>query len=114
VLLDLRRRRRATFDDAPSVPVSVRGRHASHLVAFARPHREGTVVVIAPRHTYALAGAGTWAVGEAWADTSIPLDPEWSGPFTNVVNGASVVPRRGALRVRDVLATVPVGVLSAP
>jgi len=51
---------------------------------------------------------------EAWADTSIPLDPEWSGPFTNVVNGASVVPRRGALRVRDVLATVPVGVLSAP
>jgi (1->4)-alpha-D-glucan 1-alpha-D-glucosylmutase len=101
-------------------PLEARGEAASHIVAFARAHRDRVVVALAPRLVAALTGTGArLPVGRsAWQDTGLPLPDDWAGlTFQNVLTGEQISPSveqaRPVLRVADALSAVPATLLTA-
>ena len=95
--LRLRQRRPELFSSASVYrPLAAMGDRSGHVVAFARG--EGAVTVV-PRLVLRLE--------ESWLDTTLAL-PE--GRWRNELTGEVV---RGTVRIADLLATFPVGLLSS-
>ncbi|HET8646904.1 MAG TPA: malto-oligosyltrehalose synthase, partial [Vicinamibacteria bacterium] len=78
-------------------PLPARGARAAHAVCFSRG---GRVVAVAPRLVLALESSG-------WEDTTLALPP---GGWTNALGGGSF---EGDVQLADLLAVVPVALLSA-
>ena len=57
-LLDMRKRYAKVFTDGDFRPLAVEGAHRGHVIAFARTHRSGAVVVAALRHFAPLTDGG--------------------------------------------------------
>jgi (1->4)-alpha-D-glucan 1-alpha-D-glucosylmutase len=93
-LLDLRRRRHATFADGGYRPLALGGPRAPAALAFARAD---DVVTIVPRFALRLADSG-------WDETTVELpDGAW--------RGLDQADHAGRARLADILAAFPVGVL---
>ncbi|MGF6931753.1 (1-_4)-alpha-D-glucan 1-alpha-D-glucosylmutase [Paraburkholderia sp. UCT70] len=98
------------------LPLTVRGAHASSVIAFARRHGNAWAVVIASRLAARLLGddAGLPLVEPAqWADTAIEMPPDLSARalFDWLSPAAPKVDDHGLLYLRDALAAMPVAVL---
>jgi maltooligosyltrehalose synthase len=98
----------------------VTGPAAEHVVAFARHHTTGTLVVMAPRLSLALTSDhAPWPLGEpAWAETRILLPASLpAAPYRHLLTGERVAPGAGAevddatVAAAGALATCPVALL---
>jgi (1->4)-alpha-D-glucan 1-alpha-D-glucosylmutase len=65
------------FSDGDYLPLTVEGKYAKHLLAYARRLDAKAVVILAPRLMTGLVESGTWPVGEnVWSDTRVVLPQE--------------------------------------
>jgi len=113
-LLALRARQPALFARGAYVPLPARGRHAAHVIAFARVRRDGALVVIVPRWPARLYGsANPLAAAAPWRDTAVDLHALDTGRrWQDAITGAEVSAGRGqSLPLATTLARFPVAVL---
>ncbi|MGE8473361.1 MAG: malto-oligosyltrehalose synthase, partial [Paraburkholderia hospita] len=97
-------------------PLTVRGKHAAHAIAFARRQGNCWAVVIATRLSMALLDASSdlpIVDPIAWDDTAVQMPEELFGRalFDWVSPAAPKVEDTGLLYLRDALTTMPVAVL---
>jgi (1->4)-alpha-D-glucan 1-alpha-D-glucosylmutase len=97
--------------------LGVRGARAAHVFAFARRHGGEAGITIVPRLTTALVGEPSdTPCGEiTWGDTEVMLPAElrgmrWADAFTGRTGTAGP---DGGLRLADVLAILPIAILTA-
>jgi (1->4)-alpha-D-glucan 1-alpha-D-glucosylmutase len=114
-VLDHRRRHPELFHAGAYRPLAARGPRREHVVAFAREHATGRVVVVAPRFFARLGGDGP-PLGPVWDGTWIEgVAPAGEGPYRNLLTGerhaAAVRDGQPVLELAQVLATFPVAVL---
>ena len=116
-LLGWRMRHAQWFDEASYLPIRAHGDRAAHVVSFARVHRDGWMLAIAPRLYVGVTGGGDgWPLGEpAWHDTTLMLPTSAPRRWRNVLTGASrVAPDEpGELAIAAVLDAFPVALLAA-
>ena len=119
-ILAWRARHPAWFETTSYIPLAVRGLQKEHICAFARAHRNGWLLCIAPRLCVALTNAKAgWPLGEAvWRDTALVLPSAAPMQWKNVLTGAScaAVPDGDAgarLSIASVLDAFPVALLAA-
>jgi len=112
-LLELRRRRPELFRDGGYLPLAPGGARAGHVLAFARAHASGTLVVIAGRlYAKLLGAAGGLPLGEAWGDTAVALPPGVTA-LENVLTGERLQATDGQLPLASACARFPVAALLA-
>ncbi|MDX1541193.1 MAG: malto-oligosyltrehalose synthase, partial [Geminicoccaceae bacterium] len=111
--LKVRHELRPVFRRGSYLPVNVQGQHADRVVAFARVHEAGSIVVVVPRLVTPLLVDAEVPLPppERWAKTRLTLPDEASGGrFTDRFSG-----RRheggGELLVSDLLGDLPVALL---
>jgi 4-alpha-glucanotransferase/(1->4)-alpha-D-glucan 1-alpha-D-glucosylmutase len=114
-LLQLRRRLPELFAAGDYRPLEVTGAHREHVVAFARRHASGTLLVVAGRLYAKMLGAeaGRLPVGEAWGDTAVRL-PKGVVRVESVLGGEAIAPASGSLSLQQACARFPVAALLAP
>jgi (1->4)-alpha-D-glucan 1-alpha-D-glucosylmutase len=122
-VLQFRRDHEALFRDGEYIPLRVTGEHASNVCAFARRYEGKVVVTIAPRLYLRLLGPDREdpPLGESvWEDTAVELPKECGETvqLKNLFDGQTVAATKTAggnrvtVRVADVLAHFPVGLLA--
>lgn len=110
-VLTLRREQPELFERGAYVPLEATGSLAAHVVAYARSHKESTLIAVAPRLAYTLMeGETRQPMGQAaWKDTVLPVA---EGAWRNVLDGQTVSVGSGGLWLADGLAHFPVAVLA--
>jgi (1->4)-alpha-D-glucan 1-alpha-D-glucosylmutase len=98
------------------LPLTVRGAHASNVIAFARRHGNAWAVVIASRLAAGLLGEEgdlPMVDPEKWQDTAVemPADLSARALFDWLSPAAPKVDENGLLYLRDALAAMPIAVL---
>jgi (1->4)-alpha-D-glucan 1-alpha-D-glucosylmutase len=98
------------------LPLTVRGPHASSVIAFARRHGNAWAVVVASRLAAGLLGDdGDLPLVDAakWADTAVEMPSDLSSRalFDWLSPAAPKVDENGLLYLRDALAAMPIAVL---
>lgn len=113
-----RRRHAEVLLDGSYLPLQVAGPAAEHVVAFARQHHSGTLIVLVPRLTASLTSdSAPLPLGEAaWTATRIVMPPALpQAPYRNLLTGESVRPDQGddgpAIAAARALLTCPVALL---
>jgi (1->4)-alpha-D-glucan 1-alpha-D-glucosylmutase len=112
--LDLRRRRPALFADGDYAPLKATGPAARHVIAFARLHKDETVVVLAARLPLGLAPNldAPLVPPHLWADTAVALPGVLhSGRWANALNDAVLTAADLSVLLKDVLNALPVAIL---
>ncbi|WP_232831050.1 malto-oligosyltrehalose synthase [Peristeroidobacter agariperforans] len=115
-LLQFRAADAALFALGSYLPLQVEGEKKDHVFAFSRTHEGRTCVVIVPRWSARLMGGEMrLPVGEIWGDTRVLLGDAADGDLRDVLTEqvARATGDDGALRLADVLSTVPLAVLSS-
>ncbi|HUK48512.1 MAG TPA: malto-oligosyltrehalose synthase [Terriglobales bacterium] len=112
--LTLRKQRPELFQCGEYVPLSIEGDHARHLLAFARKHANGMIVVAVPRLCgELLKGTPTLPLGEqTWGNTSVEL-PGNSGELRNLFTGESISAGNQKLAAAEIFRSFPVALLSS-
>jgi (1->4)-alpha-D-glucan 1-alpha-D-glucosylmutase len=87
--LSLRKRNADLFRDGQYVPLRSIGEYAKHVVAFARTHKSGKIIVAVPRPcARLLKGEARLPSGaDLWKDTRIHLSDEMGKVFCNCFTG---------------------------
>jgi (1->4)-alpha-D-glucan 1-alpha-D-glucosylmutase len=112
-LLALRRRLPELFRDGGYAPLAASGKHAEHVLAFARTHASGTLVVVAGRLYAKMLGAtGKLPLGEAWEDTALVLPPS-SAALENVLTGERLETPQGSMPLAKICARFPLAAFLA-
>lgn len=118
--LALRNRWPEVFQQGEYLPLTVRGKHAAHLCAYARIAGERYVITVAPRlFTQLLGKADMLPVGEQiWGDTTVELPfHRLDNHYTCAFTGKAMSPQHwrsaGRLPIAEVLAEFPVGLIVA-
>ncbi|MBB3257017.1 (1-_4)-alpha-D-glucan 1-alpha-D-glucosylmutase [Paraburkholderia bannensis] len=106
-------------------PMEVRGALAAHVVAFARRHGDSWAVVVGTRHAAALLDRDMPRVAaQAWGDTAVALPKgcpasalhDWLADVDHTAGSDAAQGKQGDqahwLALRDVLAALPVAVLT--
>ncbi|MGS1107697.1 malto-oligosyltrehalose synthase [Achromobacter anxifer] len=91
-LLAARQRHTALFRQGTCVPLSVKGTHAHHVVAWLRRHEDECAVIVAPRlcalRVSGYARGDHAAAAKFWADTALCLPDAVSGlAWRNAIGG---------------------------
>jgi (1->4)-alpha-D-glucan 1-alpha-D-glucosylmutase len=81
-LLNFRRERPELFSEGEYIPLRVTGKHANHIIAFARHLHDEWCVVAVPRLCAALTREGSPPIGKVWRDTRIELAVHGRDVFT--------------------------------
>ncbi len=113
-LLSLRAEMPLLFRDGGYAALSARGPQAEHVIAFQREHEAQRVVVISGRLFARLGGdVGAAPVGEpVWGETVVEVPGVDDGArLRNVLTGEVAEVAGGELRLSQVFASLPVGVL---
>ncbi|MDD2877739.1 MAG: malto-oligosyltrehalose synthase [Acidiphilium sp.] len=112
-LLAFRANNRTLFDHGDYTALEGTGSQASHVLAFARSHGAGRLVVAISRLATPLLGEAPLPLVPmaAWGDTMLPLNATTSAPWQNVLTGQRIVPADGGFGLSDLFATMPVAVL---
>ncbi len=112
VALQQRQMRSALYRKGRYQPLNVHGRHAPHVVAFAREFGGSWALTVVPRFLSALIGDHQAPVGRsAWADTGVELPPGSPAVWVDQFTGQSVS-ARGTLAMADLLARFPVALIT--
>jgi (1->4)-alpha-D-glucan 1-alpha-D-glucosylmutase len=98
------------------LPLAVRGKHASNVIAFARRHGNAWAVVVASRLAAGLLGEEgdlPMVDPEKWEDTAVEMPPDLSARalFDWLSPAAPKVDENGLLYLRDALGAMPIAVL---
>lgn len=112
-VLDARQAHPELFQRGAYLPLSVQGRHADQVLAFARLGRGERAVIVVPRLASALLGAATTPLipAQNWDDTRLVLPFALSpANCSGLFGGGAVTPSR-ELMLSTVLAEFPVNVL---
>ena len=114
-VLCCRRENPAVFRGGDYIPLDTEGRHAGHVIAFARHSGLAWVVAVAPRFPAILSHAAQPPLGKRiWADTELSLPATAPGRWWNLLTGEDLeVPGGGRLQVGGILRTFPVALLAA-
>ena len=115
-LLALRAHLPALLGDGAYSPLTVTGKHAAHVVAFARKHGNAWAVIIVTHLAASLLDAGNdlpLVDAAQWDDTAVEMPGELTSRalFDWMSTAAPRVEDNGVLYLRDALATMPVAVL---
>jgi (1->4)-alpha-D-glucan 1-alpha-D-glucosylmutase len=109
-LLQVRQRYSSLFQQGTYQPLSVAGKFANHIIAFARIEQGNTAIVLAPRFLTSLIQPGEAPLGDCWQDTHIHLPPEfpkaWLNPITN-----QAIEAQQTLAISSALQHFPVALL---
>jgi (1->4)-alpha-D-glucan 1-alpha-D-glucosylmutase len=117
--LRFRRQHSDLFLRGDYVPITVAGKHADHVVSFARTLGQDVVLAVAPRLVATLVGPeGRWPFGQSvWDDTELELSgASQPGSYRNLFTGAELTlppENRGRVGVADVLGVCPVALLAS-
>ncbi|WP_322092767.1 malto-oligosyltrehalose synthase [Paraburkholderia bannensis] len=121
-LLALRERAPGLLREGEYWPLEVRGALAAHVIAFARRHGDNWAVIVGTRHAAALLDGDLPRVApERWEDTAIALPEgcpasalhDWLADVDHAAKkGAAQDEQANWLPLRDVLAALPVAVLT--
>jgi (1->4)-alpha-D-glucan 1-alpha-D-glucosylmutase len=115
-LLALRAHLPALLSEGAYLPLAVRGKHAAHVVAFARRHANAWAVIVVAHLAAGLLDAGSdlpLVDAAQWGDTAVEVPAELSSRalFDWLSPAAPKVEDSGLLYLRDALAAMPVAVL---
>jgi (1->4)-alpha-D-glucan 1-alpha-D-glucosylmutase len=115
-LLALRAHLPALLSEGTYLPLTVKGKHAAQVVAFARRHANAWAVIIVTHLAAGLLdeGGDVPLVNAAqWEDTAVEMPAELTSRalFDWMSTAAPKVEDDGSLFLRDALATMPVAVL---
>ena len=115
-LLSLRAHLPSLLSDGAYLPLTVTGKHAAHVVAFARRHNNAWAVNIVTHLAAGLLNAGNdlpLVDAGQWDDTAVEMPDELTSRalFDWMSTAAPKVEDNGVLYLRDALATMPVAVL---
>jgi (1->4)-alpha-D-glucan 1-alpha-D-glucosylmutase len=110
--LRCRRERPDLFDRGAVRAVGATGRHARHVVAFARTLGNDACLTVLPRWTAQLMrdNPGAFPLGETWDDTTLHLPQQLRRPWRNLLTGEEMDAGR-ELPLRSVFATIPFALL---
>ncbi len=114
--LALRQRQPALFRDGDYLPLASAGAHAERIVAFARRSDQRLAIVIVPRLVTPLLRDSELPLppAVAWEDSEVELAEGASGPLLDELTGRQhALPPSGRLAIAEVLAELPVALLSA-
>lgn len=90
-LLRARRRNPDMFLDGDYLPLEAIGERESNVVAFARRHRSGWIIAVAPRLTTRLVRAGQWPIGKrVWKETWLKLPEDAPRNWIDTITGNAV------------------------
>ncbi len=110
--LELRRTLGARLENADYAPLKVAGPLHEHVVAFAKKHQTGDVVVLGTRLSLNLLESEVPLVSaQRWADTRVHL-PTGAGKFVDILTGRELL-LVGELEIAELLRDLPVAVLSS-
>jgi (1->4)-alpha-D-glucan 1-alpha-D-glucosylmutase len=115
-LLALRAHLPQLLSEGAYVPLTVKGKHAAQVVAFARKHANAWAVIIVTHLAAGLLDKGNdlpLVDAAQWEDTALEMPAELTSRslFDWMSTAAPKVEDNGLLLVRDVLAAMPVAVL---
>jgi (1->4)-alpha-D-glucan 1-alpha-D-glucosylmutase len=115
-LLALRAHLPELLSDGKYLPLTVKGKHAAHVVAFARRHTNAWAVIIVTHLAAGLLDKDSdlpLVDATRWEDTAVemPADLNSRSLFDWMSTAAPKVEDNGLLLVRDALASMPVAVL---
>lgn len=110
-LLKFRTENPLLFAEGLYVPLTVKGRQAAHVMAFARRYQQDWAVFLLPVNLAAVLDANADHVGKVdWEDTTVLLPADapaaYRDVFRNVTGNAE-----GAIRLQAVFSDIPVAVL---
>jgi (1->4)-alpha-D-glucan 1-alpha-D-glucosylmutase len=100
-VLDARSRHAELFREGTYEPIDA----GPNVVAFTRRHAGDSVVVAVPRFVANMVKPGTFPIGDAWPDTSLPISGSWRNLFT----GENL--EGDGITLRSLFARFPVAVL---
>jgi (1->4)-alpha-D-glucan 1-alpha-D-glucosylmutase len=112
--LHLRKNYSDLFLEGAYIPLEIKGEQADHVVAFARAHRNQTLITVVPRKPAKLVAPGDLPVGrDVWRSTRLVLPPHFAdltyrNIFTSTEHGPS-----SRYMLADLLGTFPVGLFLA-
>ncbi|WP_313514101.1 hypothetical protein [Pseudomonas sp.] len=111
--LQLRAELPELFTAGEYLPLEVHGEQAERVLAFARRHEGKTVVVIVPRLAFVLleGGDNPFIDPRSWGDTYVQLPESLAIQGLRGLFCSSAVTNNEHLRLADVLATFPLGIL---
>lgn len=112
--LALRRAQPTLFEDSYT-PLDATGLHADRIIAFARTSETATLITIVPRLIEPLLNGSELPLppAAAWGDTRIALPAELPGAsLHNPLTGAEIEPPAEGLAAAEVLADLPVALLT--
>jgi (1->4)-alpha-D-glucan 1-alpha-D-glucosylmutase len=113
--LMLRNRLPRLFGSGAYQPLAIEGPCADHLIAFAREHGSEAIVTVATLRSATLLQEHKLPVVpiKQWGATAVVLPEHWSGQrFANVLDDATATPDDGRLAVSQLLASLPVALLT--
>jgi (1->4)-alpha-D-glucan 1-alpha-D-glucosylmutase len=107
-----RERHAELFERGAYQPLAIEGEQSQHALAFARCHGDATLIVVVGRRLAGMLDGSPELTPGVWGDTSVVLPPSMHGlAFADAFAGELVSPTGGRLRLADVLARLPVGLL---
>jgi (1->4)-alpha-D-glucan 1-alpha-D-glucosylmutase len=113
--LECRMRHREVFESGVYEPLGTEqetGR-TRHVLAFARSHRDASVVTVVGRFFHDLCDGDAPPTGSVWSDVSLVLPPSIPArAYRDVVTGATIsVPSDRRLHLTELFATLPLAIL---
>ncbi|MBD2020772.1 malto-oligosyltrehalose synthase [Leptolyngbya sp. FACHB-36] len=106
-LLHARRHYLELFQQGDYQPLTVTGKFANHVIAFARTHQGQTAIAIAPRFFTRLIQPGELPLGDCWHDTAINApQSQWKNLITE-----QTVQSNGQVSLSNALTEFPVALL---
>jgi (1->4)-alpha-D-glucan 1-alpha-D-glucosylmutase len=112
--LAVRRGAAHRYDVGGYQPVEVIGERSDHVIAFVRFGDAGSTLTVAPRLVRGFAGADRFPLGpECWTDTELVLPSGYASEFVDVLTDRPLNAVNGRLPLAEVLATLPVALLSS-
>ncbi len=111
--LRFRRGRAALFSEGEYIPVEVSGARAECAFAFARRLHDEWCLVVAPRLTTRLAQPGELPVAASWGDAALRLPAGAPSVWRDALGGGGGAAQDGMLSLRQLLAELPLALLTS-
>ncbi len=109
--LNARKENLETFQKGSYIPVKIGGKFKNHVIAFARNHKQGWAITIAPRFLSALVKEGEYPIGRrVWRNTYIFVPEGAPTSWRDAITGQFIKAKK-ALPIGEILKHSPVSLL---
>ena len=111
--LEVRRRMSRVFLQGPYLPLQVRGKWKSHVIAFARRLRDRWALAAAPRWLTSVVEPPRAPLGlEVWSDTTLTLPQEAPSVWTHAFTGRKLEADGTDLKAGEIFEHFPAAILT--